>query len=408
MQAAEAKRLRAPETQDRPRILALVSYYVPGFKAGGPVTTIRNMTACLASDFEFLVLTRDRDAGDTQPYCGVPTDSWTPVPNASVLYASPGNQNVRQLARLINETPHDLLYLNSFFDPVFALRPLVARRLGWLVDRPVVVAPRGEFSAGAIGLKRWKKVPSVAAARASGMCEGLVWHASGEGEAADIRRVMGTIASCVMVAPDLPSAAVGTGGPVSAFPGAGTSLRVVFVSRIDRKKNLDYALRVLSKVSVRAEFDIYGPIWDRDYWQECRGLIERLPGHICARYRGALRPEDVPAAVAGYDLMLFPTRGENFGHVIIEALSCGTPVVISDTTPWEDDGSGACVALPLSREDGFVDAVMRFAEMPADQRQARRQAARAIGVRFAGDARLLDMNHRLFSFALRDGISEAE
>src|SRR5690606_22656373 len=35
-------------------------------------------------------------------------------------------------------------------------------------------------------------------------------------------------------------------------------------------------------------------------------------------------------------LFLFPTLGENFGHVILEALTAGCPVLISDRTPWRN------------------------------------------------------------------------
>jgi hypothetical protein len=40
--------------------------------------------------------------------------------------------------------------------------------------------------------------------------------------------------------------------------------------------------------------------------------------------------------LAEYDLFLFPTLGENYGHVISEALASGCPVVISDQTPWRN------------------------------------------------------------------------
>ena len=35
-----------------------------------------------------------------------------------------------------------------------------------------------------------------------------------------------------------------------------------------------------------------------------------------------------------YDAFVFPTLGENFGHVIAESLASSCPVICSDQTPW--------------------------------------------------------------------------
>ena len=85
-------------------------------------------------------------------------DAW----KSSCFYVSPANQTVAVLAKVIKNTPHDVLYLNSFFSPVFTLKPLLARFFGALPRRPVVLAPRGEFSAGALKMKGMKKTSYVA------------------------------------------------------------------------------------------------------------------------------------------------------------------------------------------------------------------------------------------------------
>ena len=51
-------------------------------------------------------------------------------------------------------------------------------------------------------------------------------------------------------------------------------------------------------------------------------------------YRGELAPEAVRSTFARYDMFVFPTQGENFGHVIAESLSASCPVICSDETPW--------------------------------------------------------------------------
>lgn len=78
-----------------------------------------------------------------------------------------------------------------------------------------------------------------------------------------------------------------------------------------------------------------------------------LPESISVSYRGEIRPENVIDIFSHYDVFLFPSKGENFGHVIYEALAAGCIPIISDTTPWttlDREKCGAVVKLDdLSR-----------------------------------------------------------
>ena len=71
------------------RILCLTDYYLPGFKAGGPIRTLSNIVERLGEEFHFSFVTRDRDLGDVHPYINVEIDSWQKVKNAETLYLSP-------------------------------------------------------------------------------------------------------------------------------------------------------------------------------------------------------------------------------------------------------------------------------------------------------------------------------
>ena len=42
------------------------------------------------------------------------------------------------------------------------------------------------------------------------------------------------------------------------------------------------------------------------------------------------------AEYASADLFVLPTKGENFGMVVAEALAAGTPVVCTSAAPWAD------------------------------------------------------------------------
>src|SRR5690606_1255432 len=97
-------------------------------------------------------------------------------------------------------------------------------------------------------------------------------------------------------------------------------LKIAFLSRISPIKNLTYALKVLSKIKKSIQFDIYGPLEDKTYWQECQDIIENMPENIKVNYKGQLNPNMVVDTLSEYDLFFMPTQGENYGHVIAEAL----------------------------------------------------------------------------------------
>lgn len=114
-------------------------------------------------------------------------------------------------------------------------------------------------------------------------------------------------------------------------------------------------------MSGEAAFDIYGPIEDDSYWKECQIEIEKLPKNVTVNYCGLVSHDAVHEIFSKYDAFLFPTFSENYGHVIAEALAVGTPVIISDQTPWNDiNDANAGWALPLENEEAFTSAIQEI------------------------------------------------
>lgn len=386
----------------RPVILILASHYLPGFKAGGPVRSIANLVETLGDEFEFRILCADRDLGDKDPYQGIERDRWVMAGPAPVHYTSPALLTPARLSRLIRQTRHDVLYLNSFFSPHFSVSPLVARRLGLIPRQPLVIAPRGEFSPGALELKRIKKSAYIALGRSVGLFGGLTWQASSGREEADIRAALGRSAGDVQLAMDLPD-------PLTSLPPphtprrAGEPLRLLFLSRISPKKNLDYALRVLARVKAPTAFSICGPSEDDAYRADCERLAAQLPPHVSVSWKGAINPADVAGVMAAHDLFFLPTRGENYGHVIAEAFSAGTPALISDTTPWRGLlQSGAGEDLPLADPDAFAVAIDRAASTSPQEEEAMRERVFACALRRQRESADVEANRRLFLSVMGD------
>jgi len=324
--------------------------------------------------WEFLVVTSDRDLGDAVPYAGVRRDTWLAQGPAKVWYASGG---WRDVARLVRDTHADVLYLNSFFDARFSIAALRAARRHPVESRRIVLAPRGEFSPGALRLKAFKKRLYLAWAKRSALYRGLTWHASTPLEADEIRRALGDVAADVRVAPDLvlptPALDEGAHGP----PKSRRPLRIAFVSRLSPKKNLPFALEALRPVTVPVEFDIYGPAEDQAHVALCRTLAARLPANVQVRFHGAIEHGEVGRVLGASHLFFLPTLGENFGHVIAEALGAGTPVLVSDRTPWRSLAErGAGWDLPLDDPAAFSRSIEALAAVDDERYRAMRAAAR--------------------------------
>lgn len=346
------------------KILIFTSFYLPGYKAGGPLKTIANMVEQLGDEFEFLIVTRDRDLADTGAYSSVLLNQWVNIGKAKVLYCPPGQQTISVMTRVIKNTPHDVLYLNSFFDFTFTLKPMVAAMVS-MSKKPTLLAPRGEFSIGAMKLKSFKKNIYISIFKLFGWYKNITWHASSYYEARDIKRVFPVLDEAVLTALDMPSSRIDTQFDISKRPSlvsdSDNILRIIFLSRISPMKNLDYALHVLSRITVNVVFDIYGPTEDKEYWSDCQQVMKDMPDNVSVKYCGEVEPDNVVAIFGKYDLFLLPTLGENFGHVIVESLTAGTSVLISDQTPWQSlsiDGLGW--DLPLDNMERFVEVIESF------------------------------------------------
>jgi glycosyltransferase involved in cell wall biosynthesis len=414
----------APMTQEVPlqTILVLVGTYLPGYKGGGPIRSIANLVAELGGEFHFRIVTLDRDLGEKLPFTGIVTGRWVQVGQADVMYLRPGLRGFLSTYALLRSVDRNtVLYPNSYFARRFSMLAVFMHRLGLCRPRSLVLAPQGEFSLGALGLKTMRKRLYTAIARRVGLYKGVIWHASSEFEAEDIRRefpntlnigVAGTLSdphsnatrgrSVVLTAlhnPDISSKATAQSSNNKPVKRPG-QLRAVFVSRLSPKKNLSGALRMLEGVSGDVSFDIYGPKEDVKYWDECQGLIAVLPPNIRVRYCGEIEHERVRDVFAEHHLFLFPTLGENYGHVICESLASGCPVLISDQTPWRNlEAEGVGWDIPLGEPERFRSVLQQCVDGDDEWFSALSTRAMDYAAQRASDPETIDANRKLFQKA---------
>lgn len=347
------------------KILIVMGRYLPGYKDGGPVRSIKNLVDRLGTEYEFHILTVDRDHGDTEPYPSIQYDTWNQVGNAKVWYVQPGGFTKEVVAKLAADA--NLVYVCGCFNDY--ARTVMALKKRGEIKVPVVIASMGLFSPKSFGIKRPKKKAYMTVLKCLGWFRNVCWSATTEREADDIRREVGEDAT-IYIAQDLPR----TVGEVIREESTTEQLRVVSLSRISRSKNLGYAIEGLSvwgkkNPQRKLAMDIYGNKEDTAYWQECEELIRQLPDNVTCRYLGEAAAEQVVETFAKYDLFLFPTVGENFGHVIYEALAGGCIPIISNQTPWTmKELSGIGEILDLDQQDEWVKALEKYEQMSKTER----------------------------------------
>lgn len=398
------KRIEFDDQRRSCGILIVIEHYSPGYKYGGPIRSIVGLIDRLGDEFSFHVITSDRDFKEKNPYPRLEAGAWRNVGKAAVLYLIPREMRLRRWRRLLNRLEYKVIYLNGYFTKT-TIRTLILRFLKMIPSKPVILAPRGEFSSGALGLKRMKKTIYMQVARWMRMYHHIIWQASSENEKRDILRALGLPEDEIMVAPNMVPASVVPRDDRRVKKSG--SLRMVFLSRISRMKNLDYALNISMTLRGDIFFDIYGIIEDRDYWKECQAIMKNIPGNVFVSYRGEATPDQVPDILSGYHLFILPTRGENYGHVIHEALRAGCPVLISDRTQWNGlEEKKAGWDIPLSRPERFIEMIEAMTEMNEAAYHEWSTGARRWGETMANPIPAVEQNRLLLTTACQAGLRE--
>ena len=339
---------------DKKKILVLVDWFAPGYKAGGPIQSCVNFAFAMKKEFSIHVLTTDTDHGESEPYSGIAAERWTNNlhPDIQVFYLRKAGLSRSRLREQIDAVKPDFVYLNHLFSPLFVVYPLWLKYRG-RISGQVVVCPRGALYDSALAVKTWKKTPFLRLFRWMGLHRRVLFHATNEREKAAILQYFP--GSKVMIADNLPNMNQPALASCRKEVGA---VRFIFVARLVAIKNLRFFLDALEKVKSKVELTVVGPVEEKAYWEECQARIAQLPQNISVNYLGPRRNDELMPLLQMHHIFVLPTTGENFGHSIFEALLAGRPVLISDQTPWLGlTAKKAGWDLPLNDAGGFTRVV---------------------------------------------------
>jgi phosphatidyl-myo-inositol alpha-mannosyltransferase len=153
--------------------------------------------------------------------------------------------------------------------------------------------------------------------------------------------------------------------------------KLLFLGRLDPRNGLDTLLKAMPQVLrsyPKAQLLVAG---SGPLLHHYENLARKINGNV--RFLGTVYDER-PDCYGTSDLYLCPTTRASFGITLLEAMACGTPLLVSDIIGFREliDGGEEAVLVPAGDPEAWADAVVELIGNPV-----RRAAMQVAGIRKA-------------------------
>lgn len=346
-------------------IFITIPWFLPAFKAGGPIQSIANMVKELDEGYSFYIYTSNTDLHG-MPIAVAKTNEWTVYNEHTKVWYAVKDKRSQNLVDEVEKIKPDCLYIIGLFDWHFNIVPLIYAKA-----KDKLLSVRGMLHPGALGQKAMKKKLFLQGMKWWKLEKKCRFHATDETEAVFIKNIFGAEAK-VRVAANFPRLLEPSPAPEKETG----VLKMVSIGIISPMKNYLMVLQALQDIKAIVQYDIYGPVKEPAYWEQCLAAIQLLPPNITVAYHQELPPHKIGSKLEGHHVFILPSKSENYGHAIVEALSAGLPVITSNGVPWlglDHARAGVNVELEIEKEasgmgkeiglPGLVSAIEFFAAM---------------------------------------------
>ena len=305
-----------------------------GVKTGGPGETIPRLCLELKKlGHEIEIATRNSSISQAVQECE----------EAGVAIRRCGHHTTRYNTGLEKAIPRlvissDIIHSHGLWLPSNWVTGLVAR----LANKPLIISPRGTLQPNALNISKTKKEIAAFLFEKKNLHGAACLHATSTGEAQSFRRY--GLKNPVCIIPN--------GVDISQFLGRAEALQIfgetfpevknkrilLFLSRLHPIKGIETLIKVWSKMSQ------FFPEWclviagsdECGYSKTLMDLASHLAAHKSILFTGFLQGDLKVSAFKSASLFVLPSKTENFGLAIAEALASGCPVITTKGTPWAE------------------------------------------------------------------------
>lgn len=368
------------------QILISYDYFLPAYKAGGPIQSLSTMVKALDNDFAFSVFCSNTDLDGSKLM--VQQDKWIEYDHLHVFYASEQFLNPVNIVKFLKEKKPSALFINGIYSWYFNIIPLF-----FIKGTRKIVSVRGMLHPGALSQKPFKKKVYLLFWKFLKIHHNCEFHATTLEEKQFIEKVFGKRVK-IWVAGNFPKV-LNYQVPPAKQEG---SLILISIALISPMKNYLLVLQGLKKCTHNIDYLIYGPVKEAGYWKECELLIKEMPANINVVYKGEILPDKIPEALDEAHVFILPSKSENFGHALYEAMTAGKAVITSHFTPWNKlKENSAGINVSIDSPDEILSAINFFTVSNAQVIEKWSKAARVFAIRSINTDNIKNQYLQMFS-----------
>ena len=248
----------------------------------------------------------------------------------------------KEIANYLADERFDLIQIQSMWDLPYHKVMVEARKL----SIPYIVTPRGMLEPWSLCQKKWKKKLAWLLYQRNDVQKSVCVFTTAKMEADHISNLGITTSRAV----------IPNGIETDSYP-CKTSVdivkkQVLFLSRVHVKKGIEILFDAWKRMhSEFADWQLFVVgNGEAEYIQSLENRVECLGLKECINIIPPVFGNDKIRLYQESALFCLPSYSENFGMVIAEAMSCGTPVITTTNCPWNilnDTSTGWCIDLSV-------------------------------------------------------------
>ena len=244
------------------------------------------------------------------------------------------NKGKTEFLTLLNDIKPDVFHANSCWLPLSARTTIWAKNIGYTV----VYTPHGMLEPWIMIPHYWTtKFPTSLLFQKRGIQIANVIHATAESEKHNLTQLgwnnnIEVIPNCVEI------------DKITMKESWIRNKNILFLSRVHIKKGINFLIEATANLKTELQgytINIAGE-GEESYINELKQLASKLGVENLIHFIGGVYGDKKWELFKKADLFVLPTHSENFGIVVAEALACGTPVITTQGTPWQELESYHC------------------------------------------------------------------